>query len=135
MSLRLQHSMQPPVKDMGKKGRKNRGGETAWASHRSCDYPQRRGAATQKITASLCKSNSTWKWSTKISSRSCGANRSTPGKALQAWIHSRGGEFTEESLETLHALQEAWLAEQLGRLHPKAKRRRRSAPPLSALHK
>ena len=47
-----------------------------------------------------------------IPPRNYGANRSTPGKALQAWIHFRG--FTEHSLEALQALQEAWLAEQPG---------------------
>ena len=76
------------------------------------------GQHPQKITASFCKSSSTWKWSTNVAPRSFGANRSTPGKALQAWIHSRGGEFTEESLEALHALQEAWSAEQPGPASP-----------------
>ena len=76
------------------------------------------------------------KWSTNIPPRSYGANRSTPGKTLQAWIDSHGG-FTEESLEALQALQEAWFAEQPGPSSPlktpraRAKRRRRSAPPPS----
>ena len=90
------------------------------------------GQHPQKIIASFCKSSSTWKWSTNVAPRSFGANRSTPGKALQAWIHSHGGEFTEESLEALHALQEAWAAEQPGPASPlktpKARAKRR--PPL-----
>ena len=63
------------------------------------------------------------------------ANKSTLGKALQAWIHSHGGEFTEESLGALNALQEAWLAEHPGPASPlktpktRAKRRPKSAPP------
>ena len=45
------------------------------------------------------------------------------------------GGFTEESLEALQALQEAWLAEQPGPFSPlktsraRAKRKPRSAPP------
>ena len=80
------------------------------------------GQTLQKLTASFCKSNTTWKWATSVPPRSYGANRSTPG-------------FTDESLDALHALQEAWLAEQPGPASPpktpraRAKRRPRSAPP------
>ena len=65
-----------------------------------------------------------------IPPRSDGANRSTPGKALQAWIHSHRGGFTEDSLEALQALQEARRAEEPGPSpRARAKRRPRSAPP------
>ena len=120
MSLHLQPQQATLVKDWGKRG------ERIGEAKNSCGDSQRGGAATPKITASFCKSSSTWKWSTNVSPRSFGANRSIPGKALQAWTHSHGGEFTEESRGTLHALQEA--------LTPRAKvkRRPKSAPPLSA---
>ena len=55
------------------------------------------------------------------------------GHAKRGRAH--GGEFTEESLEALHALQEAWAAEQPGPTstlkspRARAKRRPRSAPP------
>ena len=139
MSLQLQHSMQQPLsRTWGKRGARTGEAKQPGPATEAVITRKREGQQPQKITASFCKPNSTCKWSTNIPPRSFGVNRSTPGRALKAWIHSHGGEFTEESLETLHALQEAWLAEQPGPASPlktpraKAKRRPRSAAPLSA---
>ena len=100
MSSCLQHSKQPLSRTWGKRG--ERIGEAKQPGPAAEAVVTRKGDGQhlQKITASFCRSSSTWKWSTDV-----GANRSTPGKALQAWIHSHGGEFTKESLEALHALQ------------------------------
>ena len=118
MSSCLQHSKQLLSRTWGKRG--ERIGEAKQPGPATEAVVTRKGDGQhpQKITASFCRSSSTWKWSTNVAPRSFGANRSSPGKALQAWIHSHGGEFTEESLEALHALQEAWLAEQPGPASP-----------------
>ena len=134
MSLHLQHSKQQPLsRTWGKRGERIGEAKQPGPATEAVITRKAEGQQPQKITASFCKSNFTWKWSTNVSPRSFGANRSTPGKASKAWIHDHGGEFTEESLETLHAPQEAWLAEQPGSASPlktpraKAKRKSRSA--------
>ena len=127
-----QHDKRPLSRTWGKRGERIGEAKQPRPATEAVVTRKGEGQHPQKITASFCKSSSTWKWSTNVAPRSFGANRSTPGKALQAWIHSHGGEFTEESLEALSALQEAWLAEQPGPASPlktpkaRAKRRPRS---------
>ena len=137
MSSCLQHSKQPLSRTWGKRGERIGEAKQPGPATEAVVARKGEGQQPQQITASFCKSSSTWKWSMNVAPRSFGANRSTPGKALQAWIHSHGGEFTQESLEALNALQEAWLAEQPGPASPlktpkaRAKRRPKIAPPIA----
>ena len=122
MGLHMQHSKKPLSRTWGQRGERIGEAKNLGPTTEAVVTRKGEGQQPQKITASFCKSSSTWKWSTNVPPRSFGANRSTPGKALQ-------------SLEALHALQEAWHAEQPGPASPlktpraKAKRKPRSSPP------
>ena len=77
---------QPLSRTWGKRGERIGEAKQPGPATEAVVTRKREGQHPQKITASFCKSSSTWKWSTKVAPRSFGANRSTPGpgRALQA---------------------------------------------------